>query len=176
MICLCLCQPKEYPSSTVTMETTPQISSTTMTTHEPSVTMPTSQPYHTSSTTDAASTEEAVYFSTSPPSTGNVTVVHVNITTPYTSVKSPATTFTHTSVEGRTRSKFCCTSSPGSTSREINYTSTVTFTSASISKATLTISNVSTTTITLEGKVTQASSPVYYVYKYALYFNVKILI
>ncbi|XP_060764218.1 T-cell surface protein tactile [Neoarius graeffei] len=126
----------EHMSSTMSMETTPQISSTTMTTPEPTFTMLTSQSHRTSSTTDATSTEEVMYISTSAPSTGNITMVHVNVKTPHMGVKSSATTFTHTSSEGRTLSEICCTSSPGSTSREVNYahpdTSTILFTSTSI--------------------------------------------
>ncbi|MCI4388236.1 hypothetical protein PGIGA_G00083420 [Pangasianodon gigas] len=157
----------EHLSSTMTMETTTKISSTTMTTPKLNVTMPTSQPHHTSSTTDTTetSTEEVMYIKTSAPSTGNVTVVHVNSTTPHTDVKSSATTFTHSSSEGRTLSEICCTSSPGATRREINHvhpdTSTITSTSASISKATVGISNVSTTKITTKDVSTTKSHVVF---------------
>ncbi|MCJ8742477.1 hypothetical protein PDJAM_G00082540 [Pangasius djambal] len=156
----------EHLSSTMTMETTTKISSTIMTTPELKVTMPTSQPHHTSSTADTTetSTEEVMYINTSAPSTGNVTVVHVNSTTPHTDVKSSATTFARSSTEGRTF-EICCTSSPGSTSREINHvrpdTSTITFTSASISMATVGISNVSTTKITRKDVSTTKSHVVF---------------
>ncbi|KAB5543504.1 hypothetical protein PHYPO_G00079940 [Pangasianodon hypophthalmus] len=157
----------EHLSSTMTMETTTKISITTMTTPKLNITMPTSQPHHTSSTTDTpeTSTEEVMYIKTSAPSTGNVTVVHVNSTTPHTDVKSSATTFTHSSSEGRTLSEICCSSSPGSTSTEISHvhpdTSTITSTSASISKATVGISNVSTTKITRKDVSTTKSHVVF---------------
>lgn len=126
------CPSKEHLSSTMIMETTPQISSTTMTTPELNVTTPTLQTQYNSSTSDTTSTEEVMYISTSTPPTGNVTMVHVNLTTPHTGLKSLDTTFTHMTSEGRTMSKIFCTSSSGSTRREINYvssgTSTIIFT------------------------------------------------
>lgn len=146
----------------MTLETTPLISSTTP---EHSVTMPTTQPRHTGSATDITFTEEE-YFSTSAPSTGNITVAHVTVTTTHTGVNSSATTFTHNSNEDRTWSEICCTSSAASTSRENNYTSTVTFTSTFISKATGTISIVSTNTSIVKGSVMQA------ILLYNIYINV----
>ncbi|XP_017345553.1 poliovirus receptor [Ictalurus punctatus] len=175
----------EHLISTMIMETTPQTTmttahisttitaqssttmttaqnSTTITTPQPNVTMPTSQPHHT---TDATSTEEVMNISTSAPSTGNITMVNVNITTPHTVVQSSATTFTHTSSEGRTLSEICCTSSPGSTSREITSvhpdTSTIILTSASINNATVRTSNVLTTIITRKDVSTTKSHGVF---------------
>ncbi|XP_060752242.1 cell surface glycoprotein MUC18 [Tachysurus vachellii] len=113
----------EHLSSTMIMETTPQISSTTMTTPELNVTTPTLQTQYNSSTSDTTSTEEVMYISTSTPPTGNVTMLHVNLTTQHTGLKSSDTTFTHMTSESRTMSKIFCTSIPGSTSREINYVS-----------------------------------------------------
>lgn len=144
----------------MTMEKNPQMSSTNMT-PEPSFTTPTTRARHNSSATDVTSKAEVVYISTSAPSTGNVTVVHVNITTPYTGVISSATTFTQNSSKSRTWPEICCTSSAESSSRENNYTGTDTFTSALISKATATISNVSATTIIVKGRMVQAISTTY---------------
>ncbi|KAF5898235.1 T-cell surface protein tactile-like, partial [Clarias magur] len=141
----------DHLSSTITMETTPQTSSTAMTTSHPIVTTPTSLPPHTSSATNATTPEEDMYISTSTPSTGNTTMVHASVTTPYMDVNSSATTFTVTASEDRTQSEVCCTSIPGSTSRVINYThpdtSTVIFTTAFTSKATVGISSVLTNEI-----------------------------
>ncbi|KAM9456124.1 uncharacterized protein Hap1MRO34_019627 [Clarias gariepinus] len=148
----------DHLSSTTTMETTPQISSTTLTTSnpmvttsDPIVTTPTSPPPHTSSATNAITTEGGTHISTSAPSTGNTTMVQANVTSPYMDVNSSATTFTVTSSEVRTLSEECCTSIPGSTSREINYThpdtSTVILTAAFTNRTTVGISSVLTTEI-----------------------------
>ncbi|XP_046717954.1 nectin-2 isoform X2 [Silurus meridionalis] len=127
--------PTAHLSSTMTMETTPQISSTTVTTPEPNVTMPTSQPHRTNSSSGATSTEEVMYNSTSAPSTGTVTMVHENVTTPHTRA---FTTFTQTSD-----------------------TSTIILTSASAIKATVRINNVLTTKVTKQDLSTTKSHAVF---------------
>ncbi|TSK16197.1 Mitochondrial import inner membrane translocase subunit Tim10 B [Bagarius yarrelli] len=103
-------------STTMIMETTSQ----TTTTHEPDVTSQTSQPQHNSSTSEVMSTK-VMYISTSAPSTGNSTMVHIKDTT-HVGVVSTDVTFTLTSSEDST-------SSPGSTSRKSDHdTSTFIFT------------------------------------------------
>ncbi|KAI5099868.1 nectin-4-like [Silurus meridionalis] len=154
--------PTAHLSSTMTMETTPQISSTTVTTPEPNVTMPTSQPHRTNSSSGATSTEEVMYNSTSAPSTGTVTMVHENVTTPHTRA---FTTFTQTSGEVRTVSEFFDISSSEVTKKIFNYvhpdTSTIILTSASAIKATVRINNVLTTKVTKQDLSTTKSHAVF---------------
>ncbi|XP_036451792.1 carcinoembryonic antigen-related cell adhesion molecule 1 [Colossoma macropomum] len=93
----------EHQSTTITMETTSQITEgTTLTTAEPGISTMTSQPG---------------YIDTTTPSAGNITTSHASSTAAHAS-ESSTTTSLYTSAEGSTLSAGCCqneTSSPGST-------------------------------------------------------------
>ncbi|XP_072515438.1 nectin-1 isoform X2 [Salminus brasiliensis] len=148
---------EQHLSSTITVETTSQITEgTTLTTAGPGTTPTvTTQAGRVSSTAFTTSTATGLYGNTTTPSAGSISTSQANLTTAHANVtsahpvesNSTSSASLYASAERSTLSEGCClwqniTSSPGSTRKKIIHAhtnaSTTIFTSTSISKSTLT--------------------------------------